>query len=291
MSIPIKEQKFINPATGRTINFWRAKYLGLLTPDQSRQAGGDSPSSIPPSEFKVETVKIKDLHFDPKIFIPMKTGNSQLDKFVSSDGGFMPATNIIIIGTPGIGKTTISLEFLSRVKAKGKKVLFISGEMQRIDMYRYCKRFKKFAELDILFTSDYSKSDPRMAIEKALQEGYDMVLIDSWAEVANTVRDVSGWSMKKTESWILDIMEKHNEGKNDGGLYACFLVVQQVTKNGVFLGSNRLKHMTSGMLDMYKDRENERNIMEFSKNRVGTAGQSVSFRINTGTINFASVND
>ena len=48
--------------------------------------------------------------------------------------------------------------------------------------------------------------------------------------------------------------------------------------------------MTSAMLDMYHDRDNDRNIMEFSKNRVGTAGIQVSFKINGGGINYSRVN-
>lgn len=285
----IKNMRFVNPATGREVNYWRAKYLGIIPADLLAQ---DTKQSVPDEEdVEPETVRISDLAFDQRMFVPLKTGNTNLDRFVSSHGGFMPATNIIIIGSPGIGKTSVALNMLARVKKGGKRVLFISGEMNRIDMYRYAKRFKNISDIDILFLSDYADKNPKLAIEKQLAKGYDMVLIDSWAEVCETVKEYTGWSEKKAQSWVLDLMEKHNEGNNDEKLYTCFTVIQQVTKAGKFLGSNRLKHMTSAMLDMYHDRDNNRNIMEFSKNRVGTAGQQVGFAIQNGSINYTRVNN
>ena len=286
----LKKQQFLNPKSGRMVNYWRAKYLGLIPKellDNENKAHATSKVSMRPEDIDVKTVKISDLHFEGDLFIPMKTGNKSLDKFVSSEGGFMPATNIIMIGSPGIGKSTVALNFLTRLKKQNKKVLFVSGEMNRIDMYRYCRRFREFSELDILFLSDYADTDPRYAIEKVLENGYDAVLIDSWAEVCRTVQDAIGWGKSKAESWILDLMEKHNEGNNFSKLYTCFIVIQQVTKNGNFLGSNRLKHMTSAMLDMYRDRENNRNIMEFSKNRVGTAGEQVVFSISRNGVTYS----
>lgn len=280
----LTQQKFLNPATGKMVGYVRAKTLGLIS--------NTSFNSLPQMQtdfgsFEVETVRVKDLKFDPKVFIPIKTGSPHLDTFISSDGGFMPATNVIMIGSPGVGKSTVGMDFAARAKKHGKKVLFISGEMGRIDMYRYCKRFPKFGELDTLFLSDYAKSNPVMAIEKVLMQGYDLILVDSWAEVCRSIQDFSGLSKSQAESWFLDMMEKHNEAKNDAGLYTCFLIIQQVTKSGEFLGSNRLKHMTSAMLEMTRDREQDRCLMEFSKNRVGTAGESIAFNITRNAVNYA----
>lgn len=276
----ITEQTFYNPATGKMVGYVRAKVLGLVptvtnpTP-QVRTDFGD---------FDVKTVQIKDISFDKKIFNPITTGNTNLDAFLSSEGGFMPATNVIMIGSPGVGKSTVGLDFLVRAKNAGKKVLFISGEMGRIDMYRYCRRFPAFANLDILFLADYVKQDPVVAIEKVLNNGYDLVLVDSWAEVCRTIQDVTGKSKSQSESWILDLMESHNEGHNEAQLNTCFLIVQQVTKNGDFLGSNRLKHMTSAMLELSRDREEDRSVMEFSKNRVGVAGEKIQYAIHTDNV-------
>lgn len=279
----LTQQKFLNPATGKMVGYVRAKTLGLIPNIKSNHEQMETDYGT----FEVSTVKMKDINFDSKIFSPVRLGNHHLEKFISSEGGFMPATNVILIGSPGIGKSTVGLDFIVRAKKQGKRVLFISGEMGRIDMFRYCKRFPAFNDLDILFLADYVKSNPVAAIEKVLDQGYDLVLMDSWAEVCRTIQDFNGMNKNQAESWILDVMEKHNEANNEAGLYTCFLIVQQVTKNGDFLGSNRLKHMTSAMLEMSRDREAERNVMEFSKNRVGTAGERLSFVINRDTVNYS----
>jgi predicted ATP-dependent serine protease len=287
----VTKQKYFNPETGKMVGYVRAKTLGLipgskpaykLDYEYSQEIAQDQ-------DVDVQTIKISDLNFDSKLFVPISTGNKNLNQFISTEGGFMPATNVILVGTPGIGKSTVGLDMIVRAQKQGKKVLFISGEMNRIDMYRYCRRFPSFGQLDILFVSDYIKTNPVKAIEKVLENGYDLVLMDSWAEVQRTVRDFSGMGSSKAESWILDLMEKHNSGENQSKLYTCFLIIQQVTKSGEFVGSNRLKHMTSAMLEMYRDRVENRNVMEFSKNRVGTAGVGVSFTINTDQVSYASI--
>jgi hypothetical protein len=57
-----------------------------------------------------------------------------------------------------------------------------------------------------------------------------------------------------------------------------------VTKSGIFVGSNKLKHLTDAMLCMR--RESDRNgggtYMTFEKNRNGEAGARMSFQL-TGT--------
>ena len=48
--------------------------------------------------------------------------------------------------------------------------------------------------------------------------------------------------MKRAESLLLSLLKEQNEGHNDISVNTTFLIIQQVTKNGNFIGSNRLKH-------------------------------------------------
>jgi predicted ATP-dependent serine protease len=246
---------------------------------------------------KIQLVKMKDVKVDDSLFTPIKTGHSTLDNFFSTEGGIMPATNIIVVGDPGVGKSTVLLDILANVqitntkvtptlrpdgvltssKKVGKKVLFISGEMNQIDMVGYCRRYPKFNQIDILFMSDYADYDPTQVIEDTLNEGYDMVLIDSWAEVADTIREFKGWDRRKSEHYMLGLLDRQNKAQNDASKHTCFLIIQQVTKGGDFVGSNRLKHMTTGM--MYMRLKGDDRTMYFVKNRRGNVGSVVEFTL------------
>ena len=221
------------------------------------------------SKIKVTTVKMKDINFDPSLFRPMKSGRI-IDSHFSSQKGLMKGTNYAIVGDPGIGKTTVMLDMLADLHRRGKKVLFISGEMNQIDMFGYVKRYPKFGDLPILFLGDHTEDNNLQVLENILEEGWDVVLIDSMAEVQNAVVDThKGWmSSKKAETELLNLFERHNLGENDSETNTAFLVIQQVTKGGEFAGSNRFKHMMTGMAHMKWTKEGERTFF-FSKNRRG----------------------
>ena len=219
--------------------------------------------------MNVKTVKMESIKFDSSLFRPMRSGRV-IDAHFSSEGGLMKGTNYAIVGDPGIGKTTVMMDMLADLQLKGKKVLFISGEMNQIDMFGYVKRFPKFGQLDILFMGDYCDDNALEVCENILSEGWDVFVIDSMAEVQNAVVDTTkGWmSSKKAETELLNLFEKHNLGENDAKINTSFLVIQQVTKGGDFAGSNRFKHMMTGMAHMKWTKEGDRTFF-FSKNRRG----------------------
>ena len=138
--------------------------------------------------WKPSTVKMNDIKFDKNLFVPMPTGK-RIDSLFSAEGGLMKGTNYAIVGDPGVGKSTVMLDILSDLNNKGKKTLFISGEMNRIDMHGYVKRFPKFGDLNILFMGDFIEKDPLIILKSILTEGWDVVLIDSMAEVVGAIAD------------------------------------------------------------------------------------------------------
>ena len=231
---------------------------------------------------KVTFTKLDDLNIDASLNIPMVTG-TVADKFISNDGGFLPGTNVMAAGAPGVGKTTVLLELLSKLQAAGKKVLFISAEMSQIDMARYLQRFPHWGQLPILFLGDYTEECPKTVVESALNQGWDIVLTDSYTEVNDTVKEACNLTRSKTEKWFLDLMIKNNKGLNSSKTYTCFVTILQLSKGGTFVGSNKLKHMTTSMLSLDWDGgENGRRFMEFSKNRCGDVGKKLYFSISDG---------
>lgn len=225
-------------------------------------------------------VKMKDYNFHPKLFIPMKS-TTMIDDILSVDRGLMPGTILMTTGDPGVGKTTVLLDLVANLHYSGKKVLFISGEMNSIDMYGYVKRFPKFNDVPILFLGEHIEN-AKQVIEDTLVEGWDVVLMDSWAEIIEILRDgVSGYvSSKKLDTYLLNLLETHTQGENNSARNTSFLVIQQVTKSGQFAGSNRLKHMTTAMFHIRFDRTGRR-YLQYSKNRRGGIADRLYFDLSS----------
>jgi len=220
-----------------------------------------------------------DLKFNPSLFTPIKT-NTIVDTILSTEGGIYPGTNTVVVGDPGVGKSTVLLDLLSNFQISGKKVLFISGEMNEIDMFGYTQRYSKFGKLPILFMQNYP-DNAQGAIEMSLDEGYDVVLIDSWAEVNDMVQEENSWTRRKAESWLLDLMDQHNKANNKNDTHTAFINIQQMTKGGDFAGSNRIKHMTTAMAHLKFDGRGRDALryLSFSKNRRGDVGDKIYFSL------------
>jgi len=238
------------------------------------------------SEFNTSEsliTRLDEVEYDPKMFIPISI-NPILDKFFSNKGGVMPATITMIVGDPGIGKNTVWMDALSEVQLNqpDKRVLFISAEMDEIDLFEYKERFPSISNMDIFFIGNFIENDPRKKLEDLLNEGYDIVLTDSFSEVQEIIKSEYNISNKQAESWLLNKMLLNKAGKNKRSCYTAFLNIVQVNKGGNFLGSNKLKHNTTAMLDMRYDGDDR--YMEFVKNRRGLVNQRLYFTIRQNSV-------
>ena len=223
---------------------------------------------------------MRDVHFDPDLFRNYLSG-TVLDELLCSYKGLPKGVNYMIIGDPGVGKTTIILDLLSNIRSHtpGTRVLFISAEMNEIDLAIYVQRFPKFQDLDILFIEASFDEDASThnldTVRSVLEQGWDIVAIDSFYELQGIIKDEENLTLKKAESVLLSMIKQQNKAANARGVNTTFLTIQQVTKTGHFIGSNRLKHAITAMLELRL--ENPKNIYSdryavFSKHRRGDVG-------------------
>ena len=234
---------------------------------------------IPDRSRELELVQMKDQQFDPELFVPMPTGRA-IDQLFTLEGGLPKATNYMVVGDPGVGKSTVTLDIVSDLIKAGYKCLFISAEMTRIDLYKYVQRYPKFGEIDILFLGEYIDDNPKLVVEEALSTGYDVVLIDSFVEVQEAVKEVNRMTTSGSEKWLIDQMIRNNLGNNMAKKHTTFLAIQQVTKGGVFVGSNKLKHNTTGMMEIrYEDEVSGTSYVMFTKNRRGPVNRKMYFSL------------
>lgn len=245
-------------------------------------------STQPQYVFDASKLEIKtggDLSFDSKIFDPIKT-NRELDIILSTDGGLMPATNMILTGGPGSGKTTLVLDMLSDFTTTGKKCLFVSGEMDDIGYYKYCQRIPKFQNVPVLFLKEHA-GDVKEVIEHVFNQGWDVIAIDSIAEILEMYKDAMKCTMTAAENWLLSLQDRIKKGHNEGKYYTSIINIQQVTKSGDFVGSNRLKHMVDAMFEITTDKERTFRAISFSKNRDGDKEFKIFFSFYGGEVSYS----
>ena len=236
-------------------------------------------------------VKMKDVKFDSNLFVNYMSGTI-LDRLLCSYKGLPKGVNYMIIGDPGVGKTTIILDMISNIQVHNPsvKILFISAEMNEIDLAIYVQRFPKFSDLNILFVESDFNVDSHCVrdIEQTLQAGWDIIAIDSFYELQGIIKEEENLTLKKAESQLLSLIKKQNKAQNNRGVHTTFLTIQQVTKSGAFIGSNRLKHMITAMMELRL--ENPKNIysdryITFSKHRRGDVGVKLYYNLSqTGDV-------
>ena len=216
-----------------------------------------------PSSIKL--VRGNDLAFNDSIFQPMATGR-EIDTILSTEGGLMPGTNMVLVGGPGSGKTTVALDWIASLTHKGFKCLYVSAEMDEIAHYKYCKRMPRVNCVKTLFLKNYA-DNPKEVLEYVFNEGYDVIVVDSIAEVIEMYRDAYRTTESAAEFWFLNLQDKMKKGENKTKYYTTFVNIQQVTKGGEFAGSNRIKHMTDAMAHIERSKDGLERSIFFSKNR------------------------
>lgn len=239
-----------------------------------------SPLALPSKPLEIHVLGT--LTFPPDMWVPHLT-HTPVDALFTPEGGIPKGTNWILVGDPGVGKSTVGMTMLASLTSHGARCLFVSAEMTRVDLAKYVQRFPGLACLQTLFLGEFLDANPQSILEEALNIGFDVVLIDSFVEVQECLQESQKCSSVVAQKQLVDLMKSHNLGSNLAGKYSTFLCIQQVTKDGVFLGSNRLKHATTGMLEMRFDEDNpDLTYLEFTKNRRGAIGHRLYFDLRAG---------
>ena len=141
-----------------------------------------------------KVTRMCDINFDPSLFINFLT-DTELDSVLSSQRGLPRGVNYMIIGDPGVGKTTIILDMLANLQKTNPKlkILFISAEMNEIDLAIYVQRYPKFQYLNILFVESDCSIDTHNweTVSSVLTQGWDIVAIDSFYELQSVTAHYS----------------------------------------------------------------------------------------------------
>lgn len=231
---------------------------------------------ILPADFEIKTFSPGHSVVDPKMFEVYST-STEIDEIFSDDGGAMAACSVMICGGPGVGKSTLLFWMAAKYRElyPNARVAVVSSEMEQEDLLYEARRKPWMNQLEFILTSEYGEN-LKPAMEKIFDEGFDIIILDSFADVCDKLKDFNGMTGSAAELFVLELMKKTKGGKNKKGVFTLNLIIQQVTKGGSFAGSNKLKHNTTAMLELRRESSGDR-YMTFSKNR--RCGQHVGKKL------------
>lgn len=254
---PEIKEKFIN------------KYKEVINVDNALERVGD----ITSKKIDVSVQKLTDIKVDEQLFETYEIDDELLNNFWSRTGGIKKGTTNVVIGSPGSGKTLHLFDLSTKIK--NADILYVSAEMNRVEVVDYTRNMDFNA--DLLFLHDYFDHNIEDVIKSVLEKGYDIVIIDSLVETLSLMQlSYSTMTIPKLERLLMNIIKDNTKGTN--GKYTSFLIVQQVTKTGNFVGGNQLKHNTSAMLHIERMSGSDKK-MYFSKNRNADISNEIYFTI------------
>ncbi len=187
----------------------------------------------------------------------MVIGIGELDRVLG--GGLVPGSVVLVGGDPGVGKTTLLMEALSRLASHGVKTLYVSGEESGAQLAVRAERLGLDpAKMLVLFTT--ALSDIMDAMERLSPR---VVVVDS----IQTTADDEVESAPGGIGQIREVAQKLTQAAKEKGT-AIFLV-GHITKEGAIAGPKVLEHLVDTVLYFEGGTHYPYRILKAHKNRFG----------------------
>ena len=189
------------------------------------------------------------------------TGIAEMDRVLG--GGIVPGSLVLIGGDPGIGKSTLILQLLASLAAKGMQALYLTGEECVRQIRIRANRLKIRDEAIFLSTENCveamidlaSSMRPALLAVDSIQTMYSEEVGSAPGSVTQ-VREVTARLLALAKSSHLPI-----------------LLVGHVTKDGAIAGPRVLEHMVDTVLYFEGDRGQVFRILRTVKNRFGSTNE------------------
>ena len=178
-------------------------------------------------------------------------------------GGIVFGSVILVGGDPGIGKSTLLLQVMSRLASTGKKVLYISGEesLQQTKM--------RADRLGI--SSEHLFVVSETSLEKILQ---DIQTLRPSTAVVDSIQTIYSSELPSTPGSISQVREASSRllyvAKH---LSIPIFLVGHVTKEGFIAGPKVLEHMVDTVLYIEGESTHAFRILRAVKNRFGSTNE------------------
>src|SRR3954452_526485 len=197
----------------------------------------------------------------------LSTGIGEFDRVLG--GGLVPGSLVLIGGSPGIGKATITSTALGNLAAAGRRGVYVSGEgspaqwrLRAERLGEAALRVPVVAETDadsVIATIEAERPD--VCVVDSIQVLYDPGMSGSPGSVGQ-VREVAGRLMRVAKERGVAVV-----------------LVGHVTKEGSLAGPRVLEHLVDCVLSFEGERERTYRTLRALKNRFGSTNETGVFEM------------
>ena len=200
----------------------------------------------------------------------LATGIGELDRVLG--GGIVPGSLILLGGSPGIGKSTITGMALANLQAKGADTLYVSGEESAAQVRLRAERLGPSA-LEVRVLAENSLETILATVEA---EKPSVVVIDSIQTLHRA--DLSG-----APGSVGQVREAANAlAEAAKRLDVAMILVGHVTKEGSLAGPRVLEHLVDCVLQFDGEKERTYRTLRAIKNRFGATSEVGVFEMRSG---------
>jgi len=202
----------------------------------------------------------------------LATGIGELDRVLG--GGLVPGSLVLLGGSPGIGKSTLTNMALGNLAEAGRRTLYVSGEESPAQIRLRAERLTPItgaggalavpvlAETDldtVLATLEAER--PEVCVIDSVQTLHASELSGAPGSVGQ-VREVAGRIMQVAKAAEIAV-----------------LLVGHVTKEGALAGPRVLEHLVDCVLQFEGERERTYRTLRALKNRFGSTNEAGVFEM------------
>ena len=247
------------PACGEWNTFVEETVAAKPKKSQGYLPEGGKTHSITP--VKISEVKSGE---EQRIALPSRELNRVLG------GGLVPGSIILIGGEPGIGKSTLVLQNVLRIRSR--KVLYVSGEesAQQLKM-----RADRICGGNIQCECYIVCETSLESIFAGIRESNpDMVIIDSIQTIATDTLESSAGSVGQVRECAAQLLKFAKE------THTPVILIGHINKEGAIAGPKVLEHIVDAVIQFEGDRHYMYRILRAIKNRFGSTSEIGIYEMN-----------
>jgi DNA repair protein RadA/Sms len=206
----------------------------------------------------------------------LSTGLGELDHVLG--GGLVPGSVVLIGGTPGIGKSTLTAMALGNLAAAGRRTLYVSGEESAAQVKLRAERLGAGA-LRIPVVAEAELEPILATLEHAPPE---VCVIDSVQALHGGGEAGFGGAQGAAGSvgQVREVADRLTRVAKARDI--AMLLVGHVTKEGTLAGPRVLEHAVDVVLQFDGERERTYRTLRAHKNRFGSTNDAAVFEMAQG---------